>query len=212
MTRGKKTPKKNAANHAAAVVEKAENKKATAVVEEKVSVVEETVTTVEEVVKKAVSDAVVTAKETEKFEERRIRAKLRKAAAKKANAITENVKEETVDEGVTSKTVESKPVVADVSNGLEDKVMTKKQMAEKRKAKYMDYKYEYMVLIELIAQSDSNKVAGGITAFQVHINPNCQSRCFILIREDGSKEEFSFKKYVKTLMPPLSIWSRQPVN
>nr|PNR28413.1 hypothetical protein PHYPA_029005 [Physcomitrium patens] len=66
MTRGKKTPKKNAANHAAAVVEKAENKKATAVVEEKVSVVEETVTTVEEVVKKAVSDAVVTAKETAK--------------------------------------------------------------------------------------------------------------------------------------------------
>lgn len=52
----------------------------------------------------------------------------------------ENVKEEMVDEGVILKIVELKFVVVDVLNGLEDKVMIKKQMVEKRKVKYMDYK------------------------------------------------------------------------
>ncbi|OVA00087.1 Protein of unknown function DUF3223 [Macleaya cordata] len=65
-------------------------------------------------------------------------------------------------------------------------------------------KYEYLVLLDLLkkghAESDK-KVGGGVKAFQVRYHPMWKSRCFFLIREDESVDDFSFRKCVDHILP-----------
>lgn len=69
--------------------------------------------------------------------------------------------------------------------------------------------HEFEVLNDLVTLSNPHKVAGGIVAFQVRIHPDWQSRCYFLIRKDGSDDDFSFRKCVNTLMPlPENLFNR----
>jgi hypothetical protein len=65
-------------------------------------------------------------------------------------------------------------------------------------------KYEYMVLLDLIKKGYSEpekKIGGGIKAFQVRIHPMWKSRCFFLVREDDSADDFSYRKCVDYILP-----------
>ncbi|MCL7042654.1 hypothetical protein MKW94_002586 [Papaver nudicaule] len=65
-------------------------------------------------------------------------------------------------------------------------------------------KYECMVLLDLIKKGHSEsdkKVGAGVKAFQVRYHPMWKSRCFFLIREDESVDDFSFRKCVDHILP-----------
>ncbi|CAH2043841.1 unnamed protein product [Thlaspi arvense] len=65
-------------------------------------------------------------------------------------------------------------------------------------------KYEYMVLLDLIKKGHSEpdkKIGGGIKTFQVRIHPMWKSRCFFLVREDDTADDFSFRKCVDHILP-----------
>ncbi|GAV60981.1 DUF3223 domain-containing protein [Cephalotus follicularis] len=65
-------------------------------------------------------------------------------------------------------------------------------------------KYEQLVLIELLKKGheDSDKKIGvGIQAFQVRTHPTWKSKCFFLIRDDDSVDDFSFRKCVDHILP-----------
>ncbi|KAJ1438935.1 hypothetical protein SESBI_02709 [Sesbania bispinosa] len=61
-----------------------------------------------------------------------------------------------------------------------------------------------MVLLELLKNGHpepDSKIGGGIQAFQVRMHPMWKSRCFFLIREDESVDDFSFRKCVDHILP-----------
>ncbi|KFK27971.1 hypothetical protein AALP_AA8G455200 [Arabis alpina] len=65
-------------------------------------------------------------------------------------------------------------------------------------------KYEYMVLLDLIKKGHAEpdkKIGGGIKTFQIKIHPMWKSRCFFLVREDDSADDFSFRKCVDHILP-----------
>ncbi|KAI3831390.1 hypothetical protein MKW92_007858 [Papaver armeniacum] len=65
-------------------------------------------------------------------------------------------------------------------------------------------KYECMVLLDLIKKGHSEsdkKVGAGVKAFQVRYHPMWKSRCYFLIREDESVDDFSFRKCVDHILP-----------
>lgn len=45
------------------------------------------------------------------------------------------------------------------------------------------------------------KIGTGIRAFQIRFHPQFKSRCFFVIREDGSVDDFSFRKCVDHILP-----------
>ncbi|KAG6553895.1 hypothetical protein Mapa_004812 [Marchantia paleacea] len=72
-------------------------------------------------------------------------------------------------------------------------------------------KYEHMVLSDLITKGHrdaESKVGSGIKAFQIRFHTGWHSRCYYLVRTDGSVEDFSYRKCVDRLMPlPESLFS-----
>ncbi|KAE9587456.1 hypothetical protein Lal_00031807 [Lupinus albus] len=65
-------------------------------------------------------------------------------------------------------------------------------------------KYEHKMLLELLTnghQEPDKKIGGGVRAFQVRNHPVYKSKCFFLIREDGSVDDFSFRKCVDHILP-----------
>ncbi|GMH19360.1 hypothetical protein Nepgr_021201 [Nepenthes gracilis] len=65
-------------------------------------------------------------------------------------------------------------------------------------------KYEHMALLDLIKKGHpepDKKIGAGIHAFQVRYHPVWKSRCFFLIRSDGSVDDFSFRKCVDHILP-----------
>ncbi|CAN8264653.1 unnamed protein product [Cochlearia groenlandica] len=65
-------------------------------------------------------------------------------------------------------------------------------------------KYEFMVLLDLIKKGYSEpdtKIGSGIKAFQVRTHPMWKSRCFFLVREDDSSDDFSYRKCVDHIIP-----------
>lgn len=65
-------------------------------------------------------------------------------------------------------------------------------------------KYEHMVLLDLLKKGHAEpdkKIGGGIQAFQVRYHPTYKSRCFFLIREDETVDDFSFRKCVDHILP-----------
>lgn len=65
-------------------------------------------------------------------------------------------------------------------------------------------KYEHLMLLELLKNGHAEpgkKIGGGIRAFQVRKHATFKSRCFFLIREDDSVDDFSFRKCVDHILP-----------
>ncbi|XP_020235233.1 protein EMBRYO DEFECTIVE 514 [Cajanus cajan] len=65
-------------------------------------------------------------------------------------------------------------------------------------------KYEHLMLLELLKNGHAEpdkKIGGGVRAFQVRKHPTFKSRCFFLIREDESVDDFSFRKCVDHILP-----------
>eukprot|EP00250_Pteridium_aquilinum_P026606 c33287_g1_i1 orf=74-1144(+) len=64
-------------------------------------------------------------------------------------------------------------------------------------------KYEHMMLEDLLKkghQESCQKIGSGIKAFQVRINQEFNSRCFYVIRKDGSMKDFSYRKCVDNIL------------
>ncbi|GER27142.1 hypothetical protein STAS_02825 [Striga asiatica] len=65
-------------------------------------------------------------------------------------------------------------------------------------------KYEHIMLLELLQKGHTDaerKIGKGIEAFQVRFHPQFKSRCFFLTKEDGSTDDFSFRKCVDHILP-----------
>ena len=65
------------------------------------------------------------------------------------------------------------------------------------------FQYEYLVLLDLLKkghQDPATKMGSGIKAFQIREHPEFTSRCFYLVRTDGSTDDFSYRKCVDKLM------------
>nr|XP_012569052.2 protein EMBRYO DEFECTIVE 514-like [Cicer arietinum]XP_012572537.2 protein EMBRYO DEFECTIVE 514-like [Cicer arietinum] len=66
------------------------------------------------------------------------------------------------------------------------------------------WQYEHKMLLELIMKGHPEphkKIGGEICAFQVRMHPMWKSKCFFLIREDESADDFSFRKCVDHILP-----------
>ncbi|XP_022933555.1 protein EMBRYO DEFECTIVE 514-like [Cucurbita moschata] len=64
--------------------------------------------------------------------------------------------------------------------------------------------YELMVLLDLIKKGHvepDKKIGCGVRACQIRYHPMWKSKCFFLIREDGSADDFSFRKCVDHILP-----------
>ncbi|KAK7317255.1 hypothetical protein RJT34_01321 [Clitoria ternatea] len=77
-------------------------------------------------------------------------------------------------------------------------------------------KYEHNMLLELLKKGHAEpgrKIGGGIRAFQVRYHPNFKSKCFFVIREDNSVDDFSFRKCVDHILPlPEGMQTKSDVN
>ncbi|XP_028763459.1 protein EMBRYO DEFECTIVE 514-like [Neltuma alba] len=65
-------------------------------------------------------------------------------------------------------------------------------------------KYEHTMLLELLKKGHSEpdkKIGGGVRTFQIRNHPTWKSRCFFIIREDDSVDDFSFRKCVDHILP-----------
>ncbi|KAL4398663.1 hypothetical protein HN51_003273 [Arachis hypogaea] len=64
-------------------------------------------------------------------------------------------------------------------------------------------KYEHEMLLELVKgyKHADRKMGVGVRSFQVRMHPTWMGRCFVLIREDGSEEDFRFRKCVHSILP-----------
>ncbi|EHA8588068.1 protein EMBRYO DEFECTIVE [Cocos nucifera] len=65
-------------------------------------------------------------------------------------------------------------------------------------------KYEHMVLLDLLQKGHpepDKKIGEGIQAFQVRYHPTWKSRCFFIIRFDGTDDDFSFRKCIDRILP-----------
>ncbi|CAH9095811.1 unnamed protein product [Cuscuta epithymum] len=65
-------------------------------------------------------------------------------------------------------------------------------------------KYEHMVLLELLMKGHpepQKKIGEGVSAFQVRNHTVFKTRCFFILRLDGSEEDFSFRKCVDHILP-----------
>lgn len=45
------------------------------------------------------------------------------------------------------------------------------------------------------------KIGSGVKSFQVKYHPQWKSRCFFVVRADGSSDDFSFRKCVDHILP-----------
>ncbi|CAN4100413.1 unnamed protein product [Withania somnifera] len=65
-------------------------------------------------------------------------------------------------------------------------------------------KYEHIVLLDLLKKGHlepDRKIGTGVRSFQIRFHPQYKSRCFFVIREDGSVDDFSFRKCVDHILP-----------
>ena len=70
-----------------------------------------------------------------------------------------------------------------------------------------------MDLIKKGHPEPDKKIGGGVSAFQVRYHPMWKSRCFFLIRDDESVDDFSFRKCVDHILPlPEEMKLKSDVN
>ncbi|XP_071717205.1 protein EMBRYO DEFECTIVE 514 [Rutidosis leptorrhynchoides] len=76
--------------------------------------------------------------------------------------------------------------------------------------------YEQAMLLDLLKKGHleaDKKIGAGIKAFQVRYHPQWKSRCFFLVREDDSSDDFSFRKCVDHILPlPENMVIKHDVN
>ena len=68
----------------------------------------------------------------------------------------------------------------------------------------MLFQFEFLMLEDLIKQGHQDpetKIGVGIEAFQVRMNPMYASRCYYIIRKDGSTDDFSYRRCVDNIFP-----------
>ncbi|KAK8267985.1 hypothetical protein V6Z11_D11G037500 [Gossypium hirsutum] len=66
--------------------------------------------------------------------------------------------------------------------------------------------YEHMVLLELLKkvhEEPDKKIGKGIKGFQVRIHLVWKSKCFFVIKDDDTFDDFSFRKCVNHILPLL---------
>lgn len=72
------------------------------------------------------------------------------------------------------------------------------------------------MLLELIKKGHTEpdkKIGPGVRAFQIRYHPRFKSRCFFIIREDDSEDDFSFRKCVNQILPlPENMQIKDNVN
>ncbi|XP_076899142.1 protein EMBRYO DEFECTIVE 514-like [Bidens hawaiensis] len=77
-------------------------------------------------------------------------------------------------------------------------------------------KYEHAMLLDLLKKGHleaDKKIGAGIKALQVRYHPQYKSRCFFLVREDDSADDFSFRKCVDHILPlPENMIVKHDVN
>lgn len=77
-------------------------------------------------------------------------------------------------------------------------------------------KYEQMVVLELLNKGHpepDKKIGKGVKAFQIRTHPQWKSKCFFIIRNDESSEDFSFRKCVDNILPlPEDMQIKHDVN
>ncbi|KAK6795457.1 hypothetical protein RDI58_008910 [Solanum bulbocastanum] len=77
-------------------------------------------------------------------------------------------------------------------------------------------KYEHMVLLDLLKKGHSEperKIGTGVRAFQIRFHPHFKSRCFFVVREDDTVDDFSFRKCVDQIQPlPANMQTKQHAN
>lgn len=64
--------------------------------------------------------------------------------------------------------------------------------------------YEHMVLLDLLKKGHlepGKKIGSGIRAFQIRNHPMWKSKCFFVIRDDETIDDFSFRKCVDHILP-----------
>ncbi|KAF9621215.1 hypothetical protein IFM89_016709 [Coptis chinensis] len=65
-------------------------------------------------------------------------------------------------------------------------------------------KYEYMILLDLLRKGHpepDKKIGAGISGFQIRVHPMWKSRCFFIIREDETVDDFSYRKCIDCILP-----------
>ncbi|XP_060205076.1 protein EMBRYO DEFECTIVE 514-like [Lycium barbarum] len=77
-------------------------------------------------------------------------------------------------------------------------------------------KYEHMVLLDLLKKGHSEperKIGTGVRAFQIRFHPHFKSRCFFVVRDDDSVDDFSFRKCVDQIQPlPANMQTKHYAN
>ncbi|PPD80273.1 hypothetical protein GOBAR_DD22815 [Gossypium barbadense] len=106
-------------------------------------------------------------------------------------------------------------------DGGESDEVSKKQKAEssvddeiieKNSVPSVLSRYEHMVLLELLKkvhEEPDKKIGKGIKGFQVQIDLVWKSKCFFVIKDDDTFDDFSFRKCVDHILP-LSDEMKQP--
>ncbi|KAK9119265.1 hypothetical protein Scep_017358 [Stephania cephalantha] len=77
-------------------------------------------------------------------------------------------------------------------------------------------KYEHLVLLDLLKKGHSEadkKIGAGVRVFQIRNHPMWKSRCFFIVRQDDSVDDFSFRKCVDRILPlPEEMKVKQGAN
>ncbi|XP_073036739.1 uncharacterized protein [Primulina eburnea] len=77
-------------------------------------------------------------------------------------------------------------------------------------------KYEHIMMLELLKKGHmeaERKIGCGVKGFQVRFHPQFKSRCFFIIRDDESVDDFSFRKCVHNILPlPENMQIKHDVN
>ena len=63
--------------------------------------------------------------------------------------------------------------------------------------------YEFMVVDECLRRHPDadKKIGAGVKTFQIRNHPEHDTRCYMVVRTDGSCEDFSYRKCVEVLFP-----------
>lgn len=73
-----------------------------------------------------------------------------------------------------------------------------------------------MILLDLLKKGHSEserKIGSGVRAFQIRFHPQYKSRCFFLVREDDTVDDFSFRKCVDQIqLLPANMQTKHHAN
>ncbi|CAM9001305.1 unnamed protein product [Rhodiola kirilowii] len=153
-----------------------------------------------------------------------------KRASENGGESDENVeKKQKVEKSVEEERLEKSDEVVDLGNKVDEVKLGAKTFGSS--VEMFDYfykflhfwppnlninKYEHMMLLDLLKKGHSEadrKIGVGIKSFQVRYHPFYKSRCFFLVRDDDSSDDFSFRKCIDHVLPlPENMKVKSDVN